>query len=100
MRDVTTEHGDWSDAGPDEDPGLRLLATLVINGCAMHLAAFRVRNTDDIQELDTCTERNADLRCYERSYEDYYSAATSDGHWHTVEIAGKPYVLIATPYCI
>ena len=82
----------WYDL--NEDGGSHLLAEsphLVINGCSMHLEARRVTVSDHMQ-------RSWDGGDW---FEHLHTAASADGHFETVEIAGYEgeYVVFATPYC-
>lgn len=66
-----------------------LLASITINGLAMHLEAYEVFTEGDVQESKQ-REENFGL---------YHSAAGADGHFTTTTIGGRQYVLFATPYC-
>jgi hypothetical protein len=89
----------WKLCGdPAEDSDLdleweytRLLTTLNINGLSMHIEAFEVFVDDSVQ-------KPVNPR-YEEAFADWHHAAGGDGHFQTVEIFGRSYVLFASPYC-
>lgn len=66
-----------------------LLASITINGLAMHVEAYEVFTEGDVQES----------RQREENFGLYHSAAGADGHFTTTTIGGRQYVLFATPYC-
>ncbi|RPJ83870.1 MAG: hypothetical protein EHM13_06395 [Acidobacteria bacterium] len=74
------------------DPRSRLIAPeIVINGCSLHLEAWEVRTVDDLQ-VPTAAEDEGDLDAL-------YNAVNGTGRpFSTVQIAGREYVLLATPY--
>ena len=80
----------WRDSSEDRD-GSRLLATLELGGCMMHLEAYlAIDDEDHVQQFPGAFGDTADK---------VYEAVGCDGAWHTVEINGRSYVLIATPFC-
>lgn len=70
-------------------PGSRLLCTIVINGCPMHLDAREVVEVDGVQTFVAWAE-DADLLS---------DALGADGRWHTTTIDGREYALFASPHC-
>lgn len=76
---------EWDQNGPPEDPRSQLLVTLVVSGCMLHLEAYsRMANGgsfDGPQEMLNAIEFSAD-------YDEV----------QTLTIAGREYVLIATPF--
>lgn len=80
----------WSK--PDESSST-LLATLVLEGYAMHLEAIEVE-VDDDSGIQEAVEPD-----YYGRIEDLHAGAGADGHFETVEIEGRTYCLFATPYC-
>ena len=80
----------WAADGPDDDPRGRLTASIRINGCEMHLEAYAVHTNDEgTQEFDVWPDE-----C-----ESIYHGVSAEGAWRTVEIDGREYALIASPYC-
>lgn len=75
----------WTDV---EGDGSRLLATIDVNHCSLHLEAFAVERDAGIQAWATNVEELSAI----------YAASGADGGWQTVPINGREYVLIATPY--
>lgn len=80
----------WEECGHEENPRSRLLAGITINGCPMHLEAYEVTESDDRHGLQGFVEQFGD--CENAFYE------FTEGAAQTVEIAGRHYVLVATPY--
>ena len=82
----------WQDAGAGADPRARLLARVWINGCPMHVEAYRVTvSAAGVQEAADPENAEAIDRMYE--------AVDGSGPWLTVTIGGHRYVVIATPHC-
>lgn len=79
----------WRDAS--EGSGRRLLATIEILGCPMHLEAFEVAELDQQQAAD---------EEYRDTFDKIAEAISISSPWREVEINGRNYVLIATPHCI
>jgi hypothetical protein len=71
--------------------GSRLMATLVVNGLPLHLEAIEVEV--DESRIQRASDESDD------SLELVHMAAGADGHWQTLEIDGREYVLMATPFC-
>ncbi len=82
----------WTESG-EQDPNSRLLATINLAGCLMHLEAYAVaemKGHDPVQHFDgDSPDTPAKV----------YAAVGGDGPWHTVMIDDREYVLIATPFC-
>ena len=83
----------WEQTGDEDDPAARLLTSFSINGCMFHLEALAV------------TEHERDGERTEQRYDDapgWIMTAiedSADGRpVSTVEMQGRKYVLIATPY--
>lgn len=86
--------GMWEETGSDDedhkDPRARLLASITINGLPMHLEAFAVVEVDGIQmAADPAFQRDVE------ALQDMQDCA-----FQTVEIAGRDYILVATPHGI
>ncbi|HEY1292853.1 MAG TPA: hypothetical protein VGJ60_07240 [Chloroflexota bacterium] len=89
---ITIPDDAWEPNDGLADPRSRLLATISINDCPMHLEAWEVRvNEEGIQE-PTAIEDDGD-------FWNLYAAVGADGHFQTVEIGGREYILVASPYC-
>ena len=89
---LTIAEDRWAECGPREDPGSHLILEggATINGVGFHLEGWAVTVTDDgIQTADTDDEG---LACVHRG-------VGAEGHWQTVEIRGREYVLVMSPYC-
>jgi hypothetical protein len=84
----------WEETGVDPgDMEARLSTEVRVNGVGHHLEAFQVKVNEktDIQEAaDIVFESNIGGIC---------DVAEPDGHWQTVTIRGKEYVLAMTPFC-
>jgi hypothetical protein len=69
----------------------RLKTTLVVNGVPLHLDAIEVEvGEDGVQHASEEVDESVAL---------IHSAVGADGHFGTLEIGGREYVLIATPFC-
>jgi hypothetical protein len=79
----------WQETGSEADTRSRLLTTIVVNGCFMHLEAYAVADEGDLQSF-------ADLPYFELEEEAFFSLTT--GATDTVEITGREYLLVATPH--
>lgn len=75
---------DYDDEAPPEH---YLLASLVLNGTAMHLEAFLVAPGSDPQRTYASDEALTVIA----------HAMGADGPWETTTVRGREYVLIATP---
>lgn len=82
----------WEPTGPDSDPESRLLACLVIGGCRMHLEAYEVR----IDKHNTQVAANS---LFDNNVSSAYCVGEPDKPFETIDINGKTYILVATPYC-
>jgi len=84
----------WDDACIDDTKPksrLLLLAGLEILGALHHVEAIEVRTDGDVQSA-VCPICDDILN-------QYAEACGSDGHFSTVQIGGRDYVLLITPYC-
>ncbi len=70
----------------------KLLATIHILGCPMHLEAYEVEEDEDIGQRAKDFSFEADL-------DSIAAGVTTDGPWTQVCIEGRNYVLVAAPYC-
>ena len=91
-----TVEADWEPTGPDEDPELRLLTSVRLQGpgyaCDLHTEAWEVYDDDDgVQQA-----------AWDALYDDFNSlhqAMGGDGGpFSEVEINGRRYVIVLTPY--
>jgi hypothetical protein len=88
--ELTIADDAWLVAGHDDDPHARLLTVLRVNGCDLHLEAWAVEvDRDGVQRHPQDDEGLGAL----------HAAIGAGGHFDTVEIAGRAYVLLATPFC-
>lgn len=69
----------------------RLYASLNVMGTSMHCIAIQLKEEDGMQ-MAVNEDHNAE-------FEKVFDASGSDGHWRTVEIAGKDYGVYITPFC-
>lgn len=82
----------WKDvSAEDAKPNTRLLATLTLGGVSHHLEAFAVEERNGLQ-------LTVDGR-WDDTLGDYYEATGADGPFATVEMRGRRYVFVMTPYC-
>ena len=88
---ITIPLDQWEHNGPEDDPAAWLLATIKINGCSMHLEAVAATGRE---------EDGIVLQDYEAPYWIGYALGSSadDELVQTVEIDGREYALIATPF--
>lgn len=86
---IPLEDIQWQDVSCDEPPGTRLLSTIQIGTMNMHLEAWRVEVQDGVQIAPGNEER----------YDCLYEAVGAARHFTTIEIDGRDYILVATPYC-
>lgn len=92
---ITIAPEDWEPTGPDAesdpdepDPTARLLASINVNGCALHLEAFAVVDNDSCQEA-----------AHAHFHDDVEALQNmQDTAFQTVEINGRTYILVATPH--
>lgn len=86
---ITIPDDAWEPNDAFDDPRNRLLVQIVVNDCPMHLEAWEVTYSQELQVLvDGGDELDA-----------IGSAVGADGHFQTVEIGDREYVLVASPYC-
>ena len=82
----------WKDISDDESkPCSRLLGELRFDGVSHHLEAIEVEDRDGTQ----CAVDSA----WDDMLTEYVTATGADGPFSTVEIRGRAYVLLMTPYC-
>lgn len=63
----------------------------MVNGLPLHLEAIAVQvGEGGLQEASDQSDESLAL---------VHQAVGSHGHWQTLEIDGRDYVLIATPFC-
>lgn len=89
---IVSLDGWWTEAGPEDDPRARLLATLYVNQTPHHVEALAV---DDVEDVVRNQAVHPD---YEHMVDQVADAVASQGSWQTVEIDGRNYVLIITPH--
>ena len=77
----------WQPAAED---GSRLITTVVVNGLPLHLEAIEV-STDEYGIQRGCGDADESLATI-------HEVVGAEGHWQTVTIGGRDYVLIASPY--
>lgn len=80
-------------AGSDEDPTSRLLGTLSVGGVSHHAELLAVVYNDD-EEIQEAADPS-----FQEMVDQVYSGVGGDGPWQTIEIDGRAYALIVTPYC-
>ena len=92
--EFTIDDSLWEESGVDDyDRTARLHATVCINGVFHHLEAFAV-----VENEKTHVQEAADT-AFEDNNGGIYDVAEPDGHWQTVKIKGRDYVLAMTPFC-
>lgn len=85
MTDLTPN---WEPIG-ETDPFTRLLSTIWVNGCAMHLEARQIKTGTEFQEVVEFPE----------DYENLCRLYGPDGAWfQTFELDGRTYVPFAVPF--
>jgi len=90
----------WEPTGPVQDPTARLLATIYIAGCPMHLEAYRLAEDADGEACD----EQAFAKLPEASEYDFVDEEDAlfrvfaAGAVETVQINGRPYALVAHPH--
>ena len=82
----------WEPTGPDSDPQSRLLACLDVGGYPMHLEAYEVM-------IDKHKTQVAANSLFDTNVENAYGVGEPDKPFETIDINGKTYILVATPYC-
>lgn len=95
----------WIETGPEDDdnkedpechdPGARLLATIAIKGCTMHLEAYALAK--ECQGDSTAEQRFAPVYGEDSGAQHAFYTLT-DGAAQTVTIRGREYVLVAFPH--
>lgn len=89
----------WDEQGEDEDPKARLLTTVVlvdqfgVGGVHLHLEAVQVHVVGDLQVPVEASGYS------EEALTNLHLAVDADGHWDTLEVDGREYVVFATPFC-
>jgi hypothetical protein len=84
---MTDINPNWEACG-ESNPFTRLLATIYVNGCAMHLEAREVTlNTDEQGFVD-----------YPEDYESLCNLYCPDGSFQTFELNGRTYLPFAVPF--
>lgn len=89
--ELTIPEDVWRENDALDVPETCLTATITINGCEMHLEAWAVEDVGDRQ-------LTADLG-YSQALVDLRLAVNADSPFYTITIKGRPYVLVATPFC-
>lgn len=85
----------WEDISKDDrKPGSYLLATLQINGKNHHLEAIEVESLPQSKHLQKAVCSVCDDILLK-----YRDAVEAEGPFNTVQIQGRSYVLMVTPYC-
>lgn len=79
----------WNECGEESDPAARMLAHVKIGSLDMHLEAWQIENIDDCQFATEASMRTGDFN---------ELAGMMDSTFQTIEIDGRDYVLVATPY--
>lgn len=90
--ELTISDDRWVATGNEELPGgaeALLVAPIRINDTFFHLEAWQVEVVDSIQQA---LQRDEELGLI-------YNAVGANGHWDTVTIREREYVLVATPFC-
>lgn len=80
----------WDDIGEAEDPKARLLAHICIGPLNMHLEAWAI--TEDGEGIQAVVSESSRTDDFDRM------CTMMDCTFQTVEIEGREYFLIATPY--
>jgi len=84
----------WEEVGDEDDPRARLLTHFEINGCPMHLEAVALHPVRMVVPFDGQT---FDIQVPQWIQTTLLDSADGDAV-RTVEIKGRHYALIATPY--
>ena len=67
-----------------------LVTTVVVNGVEMHLQAIEIASDEGMQRV---------APDWEEALAKVHEAVGADGHWQTIELDGREYVLIGTALC-
>jgi len=89
---ISLEVFEFEHVGPDDDPTASLLATLMFGGVHHHVEAYAVTAHDD-------GVQRAAHSLFDDNIDQVYDAIGGDGPWRTVDINGREYVIIVTPFC-
>lgn len=92
MYEITIPDDAWEPNTALGDGRARLLTKLTINGVPLHLEAWALEDEEDEDGVRHALVDDDDL---DRLVE----AVGADGPFRTLEIGGRDYVLVATPYC-
>jgi hypothetical protein len=85
----------WDPVGPPEDPTARLLLTLSVGHCSLHLEAWALADRGEDGEDDGIQQ----LVVLADALDDLANAVGATGPFETHEINGRGYVLVASPFC-
>ena len=84
----------WEESGVDDyDRSARLSTVICINRVFHHLEAYAV-----VENGKTHIQEPADI-AFETNLDGLCSVAEPNGHWQTVKIRDRDYVLVVTPFC-
>lgn len=83
----------WRPTGPEDDHTARLLTSIKVNGLMMHLEAIAV---EDAPAGEPFSEQVACHPIFAEDLERLHFM--QDTTFETVEIMGRQYVLVATPF--
>lgn len=87
-----------ANSGLDNDPEACLFATLVLNDdLYLHVEAWAVTYADEGDRIGTVQRAAHDL--YEDNFGDLHAAVGADGHFDTLTIKGREYIVLASPFC-
>lgn len=93
---LTIRDDDWDPIAPSDhgwdDPWSRILYRpgVTINGVGFHLEGWAVYDADD----------GTQTACYDDDgLGALHQGVGADGHWDTVTVRGREYVLAMSPYC-
>lgn len=90
MPEIDVSQLKWEATGPEENRGTRLLSSIRVMGCPMHLEAWEVYFDDDgVQQS----------KAWPGDFSNIAVGIGVEDPWRTVTIDGREYVLIATPFC-
>lgn len=82
----------WEPNGEDDPLAVLTGPTLVINGLSMHLEAWQVTLNEPDGTQDPTTE-------VEIEFDQLHIAVHADGHFQTLRIGDRDYVILASPHC-
>jgi hypothetical protein len=85
------ERSDGLEGESDIPERYHLRPFLTINGCPMHLEAWRV--------VEPATSSYAQEHYYAEDFDNLFAAVGADGSWQTTTIKGHEYILVASPFC-